>query len=176
MSQSCRTSRFRPGLDTGWGDTNIVIWSWCGQVSSASEDNINTYLSLMNELEEDYPHVIFIYMTGHLDGTGEEGNLNIRNDQIRDFCKRNNKILFDFADIESYDPDGNYFLDKRANDGCYYRENGVRKNWANEWCAAHPGSELCASCSCAHSKPLNCNMKARAFWWMMARLAGWDME
>ena len=78
--------------------------------------------------------------------------------------------------IMSHDPDGNYFLDKRANDGCYYRENGVRKNWANEWCAAHPGSELCASCSCAHSKPLNCNMKARAFWWMMARLAGWDLK
>ena len=168
--------RTRKLLDTGWGDTNIVIWSWCGQVSSASEDNINTYLSLMNELEEDYPHVIFIYMTGHLDGTGEEGTLNIRNDQIRNFCKQNNKILFDFADIESYDPDGNYFLDKRANDGCYYREHGVRKNWANEWCAAHPGSELCASCSCAHSKPLNCNMKARAFWWMMARLAGWDLK
>lgn len=79
----------------------------------------------MNRLEEDYPHVTFFYMTGHLDGTRESGNLNLRNNQIREFCRENNKILFDFADIESFDPDGKYFLDKGANDGCYYWLNGV---------------------------------------------------
>ena len=164
--------RTRKLLDTGWGDTNIIMWSWCGQVSGASEENINTYLKLMDQLETDYPRVTFIYMTGHLDGTGEKGNLNIRNNQIRDFCRRNNKILFDFADIESYDPDGKYFLDKRADDGCNYWEYGVRKNWTDEWCNDHPGE--CPSCSCAHSKSLNCILKGKAFWWMMARLAGWN--
>jgi len=159
-------------LDTGWGDTNIIMWSWCGQVSGASEENINTYLKLMDQLEMDYPLVTFIYMTGHLDGTGEQGNLNRRNNQIRHFCKKNNKILFDFADIESYDPDGNYYLDKRADDGFNYIEDGVRKNWADGWCNNHP--EACPSFSCAHSKPLNCILKSKAFWWMMARLAGWN--
>ena len=148
------------------------MWSWCGQVSGASEENINTYLKLMDQLETDYSHVTFIYMTGHLDGTGEQGNLNRRNNQIRNFCIKNNKILFDFADIESYDPDGNYFLDKRADDGCNYTEDGIRKNWADEWCNNNPGA--CPSCSCAHSKPLNCILKGKAFWWMMARLAGWN--
>ena len=164
--------RTRKLLDTGWGDTNIIMWSWCGQVSGASEENIITYLKLMDQLETDYPRVTFIYMTGHLDGTGEKGNLNIRNNQIRDFCRRNSKILFDFADIESYDPDGKYFLDKRADDGCNYWEYGVRKNWTDEWCNDHPGE--CPSCSCAHSKSLNCILKGKAFWWMMARLAGWN--
>jgi len=163
--------RTRKLLDTGWGDTNIIMWSWCGQVSGASEENINTYLKLMDQLETDYPQVVFIYMTGHLDGSGEQGNLNIRNNQIRHFCKNNNKILFDFADIESYDPDGNYYLDKRADDECNYTEDGVLKNWADEWCNNNPGA--CLSCSCAHSKPLNCILKGKAFWWMMARLAGW---
>jgi hypothetical protein len=79
-------------------------------------------------------------------------------------------VLFDFADIESYDPDGIYYRDLDADDACNYSGG----NWADEWCAANPGSELCAVCSCAHSRPLNCNLKARAFWWMMARLAGWD--
>ena len=78
--------------------------------------------------------------------------------------------LFDFADLESYDPDGNYYLDRGCNDNCDY----VGGNWAVEWCAAHPGHDLCVSCDCAHSQSLNCNVKARAFWWMMARLAGWD--
>jgi len=98
-------------------DRNIVIWSWCGGCSDNTVLGINTYLRGMSRLEKEFPHVIFIYMTGHLDGTGVDGNLNRRNNQIRQYCIRNRKVLFDFADIESYDPDGNGFLDKDANDG-----------------------------------------------------------
>jgi len=76
-----------------------VMWSWCGQVSSASAGDIKLYLRLMSELEEQFPGYVFIYMTGHLDGSGENGNLNHRNNQIREFCKVNGKILYDFADI-----------------------------------------------------------------------------
>ena len=138
-------------------------------MSDNTEEGINIYLNAMNQLELDYPHVTFVYMTGHLDGTGDDGNLNIRNNQIRDYCTANNKILFDFADIESYDPDGNYFLNLAANDECNYWLDGVQHNWADEWCAANPGE--CESCSCAHSRCLNCQLKGRAFWHMMARIA-----
>ena len=155
-------------LDGSGSDRNVVVWSWCGQANTTPE-NIDIYLNLMNDLEQDYPDVTFVYMTGHLVGTGETGNLHLRNEQIRAFVRTNNGVLFDFADIESYDPDGNYFLDLDADDGCNY-DGG---NWADEWCAENPGDPLCASCSCAHSRPLNCNLKARAFWWMLARLAGW---
>jgi hypothetical protein len=111
-------------------------------------------------------------MTGHLDGTGKNGNLTIRNNQIREYCRTHGKIIFDFADIESYDPDGSFYLDLGADDGCFYNTGSGRRNWAEDWCAAHPGQ--CPSCECAHSQPLNCNLKARAFWWMMARMAGWN--
>jgi hypothetical protein len=161
----------RDYLNTLGNNRNVVIWSWCGQVDWASEADINTYLTLMNQLENDFPNVTFVYMTGHLQGTGVAGNLNQRNEQIRNYVKANNKVLFDFADIESYNPDGNYFLNLNANDGCYY-DGG---NWATEWCSAHPGDALCRPCSeCAHSESLNCNLKARAFWWLLARLAGWN--
>ena len=60
----------------------------------------------MNQLETDYPDVKFVYMTGHLVGSGQQGNLNQRNEQIRAYARANNKILYDFADIESFDPDG----------------------------------------------------------------------
>ncbi|MDY6990925.1 MAG: hypothetical protein SWQ30_23025 [Thermodesulfobacteriota bacterium] len=154
----------------GTGNYGFSMWSWCGQVSSASETYINEYLDTMDDFESEYPGMRFICMTGHLDGSGSTGNLHIRNEQIRDYCITNNKVLFDFADIEGYDPDGTEFLDLGANDNCDYSGG----NWADEWCAAHPGSDLCDPCSCAHSKALNCNLKARAFWWMMARLAGWE--
>jgi hypothetical protein len=158
-------------------DVNVVIWSWCGQVSSATEADIETYLSLMNALEQDYPAVTFVYMTGHLDGTGLTGNLHLRNEQIRTYCRDNKKVLFDFADIESYDPDGAFFLNKGANDNCDYDSdaNGsLDRNWALDWQSAHPAEWY--SCSAAHSQPLNGNLKAYAAWWLWTRLAGWSAQ
>jgi len=158
-------------------DVNVVIWSWCGQVSWASEENINTYLSLMTGLENDYPNVKFVYMTGHLDGTGLSGNLNLRNVQIRNYCLTNEKILFDFNDIESYDPDGNYYLDKDANDNCDYDSDGngsLDKNWAIDWQNSHTINVDWYDCSPAHSQALNGNLKAYTAWWLWAKLAGWD--
>jgi len=159
-------------------EINVIIWSWCGQVDT-SEANINLYLSLMNQLEADYPNVRFVYMTGHLNGTGTTGNVNVRNNQIRSYATANNKTLFDFADIESYDPDRavNYMA-LQGDDNCDYYQGGW-KNWATLWTAAHPGDELtltsnriCSGC-CAHSQALNCVQKAGAAWWLWARLAGW---
>ncbi len=156
-------------------DVNVVIWSWCGQVSSASEAYILNYLGLMSQLELDYPALSFVYMTGHLDGSREGSNLFLRNEQIRAFCVANDKILYDFADIESYDPEGVCYLPLRATDNCDYDAdmNGVRdSNWAIDWQNAHPGEWY--SCGAAHTQPLNANRKAYAAWYLWARLGGWD--
>lgn len=158
-------------------DVNVVIWSWCGQVSDATVQDIETYLDLMNQLELDYPGVTFVYMTGHLNGTREAGNLHQRNEQIRAFCEANDKILYDFADIESYDPDGVHYLPLAGKDTCEYDEDGDNysdSNWGIEWQNAHTIDVDWYSCTSAHSQPLNANLKAYAAWHLWARLGGWD--
>jgi hypothetical protein len=98
-------------------------------------------------------------MTGHLDGLGPPSTLFARNQQIRDYCLANDKVLYDFADIESYDPDGNYY--PWDSDAC---------EWCSVWCATHP----CCTGYCAHSHCFNCYQKGKAWWWMMATIEGWS--
>lgn len=164
--------------DASHADVNVIMWAWCGQLSWYSElDVINQYLDPMNQLENDYPHVTFVYMTGHADGSGEPGNLHQRNRQIRQYCQNNNKVLFDFYDIECYDPDGNYYGDKYVTDECWYDSNGDGSqdtNWAQDWQNNHAQGVDWYQCGSAHSEPLNANQKAFAAWWLFARLAGWD--
>jgi hypothetical protein len=156
-------------ISRAWLDThpevNVVIWSWCGQVSGASEAFIDLYLQRMTQLESDYPGVRFVYMTGHADGTGLEGNLHQRDRQIRQYCEENGKFLYDFYDIECYDPDGTYYGDRHVTDGCDY-DGG---NWAVEWQDSHPGEWW--ECESAHSQPLNANRKAMAAWQLWVSLA-----
>ncbi len=149
----------RARLDQPGNDINVVMWSWCGGCSDNTEEGINIYLNAMNGLEQQYPDVMFVYMTGHLNGTGPEGNLYARNNQIRDYCVANGKVLFDFADIESYDPDGTWY--PYGGDGC---------EWCYTWCSTH----TCPDCDhCAHSHCFNCYLKGKVFWWMLgASVAG----
>ena len=166
---------------------NVVMWSWC----SINGHNIQRYLDNMEILVSEYPGVSFVFMTGHAEGQGEGNFIHTANEQIRDHCSTHGRILFDFADIENYDPDGAYYYDLPMWDDLDYNP-GSTNNWGQEWCLANDGTELeqlttgdgvsdysgCADC--AHSDGpgnlarINCVLKGRAAWWMFSRLAGWD--
>ncbi|HOX26488.1 MAG TPA: hypothetical protein PLL30_07880 [Candidatus Krumholzibacteria bacterium] len=141
-------------------ESDVVVWSWCGGCSDNTSEGIDAYLDAMNQLEVDFPDIAFVYMTGHLDGSGPGGTLYASNDRIRAYCSAHGKWLFDFADIESHDPDGAYYPDET--DACA---------WCADWCAQHD----CPGCdACAHSHCFNCYRKGLAFWWLLGRIAGWQ--
>lgn len=158
-------------------DVNVIIWSWCGQVSGkyAAGTLYSEYIDPMAALEAIYPSVTFVYMTGHVDHW-DDANNKAANQVIRDYCNTNGKALYDFADIESYDPDGTYFA--YPSDNCdYYSASGtLLGNWATEWQNSHTEDVDWYDCGAAHSQPLNANQKAYAAWWLWATLAGWDQS
>lgn len=159
-------------------DVNVVIWSWCNILGHSIPDYLSNMESLIATYGEggsapratDHP-VTFVFMTGHVNGDGgESGSTFEQNQAIRDHCTANGRWLYDFADIEKYDLDGNYFGDKNPTDGCYY-DGG---NWAIEYQNSHTQGVDWYDCESAHSQPVNANQKAYATWWMLARLAGWN--
>ena len=159
-------------------ECNVIIWSWCGQVNDV--DLETHYFQRMEALEEAYPEVKFVYMTGHLEGGGPEGSLFQANQKIREYCDSNNKILFDFTDIEKYSPDADTnYQEYYVNDACDYQlPQGGTANWANNWLEKNPDhllTEISALCGgCAHSVSLNCLKKGIAAWYLWAILAGWE--
>ncbi len=153
-------------LDSGLFD--FSLWSWCGQASYYAEGEIENYLNYMAQLENDNPGMRFILMTGHTDGGGS--TLAYNNNLIRQFAADNGMVLFDFADIETYTPLG---------EGPYSNNSEGTCQWCPDFCTNNPSYCTDLPGSCAHSESpseaaLFCTLKANAFWWMMARLAGWE--
>lgn len=141
---------------------NVVMYMWCGQPGGDWQNLLKYYLAEMADLEQKYPNVIFIYTTGHAQEQDCSGdNRDHFNAAVRTFCRDNKKALLDFGDIDAW---------YNGEQATYNRPN---------WCASagqpvpveHPryhGDES------SHTTFESCENKGKAFWWLLARLSGWD--
>lgn len=146
-----------------------------GFVSHNPGANDDIY-DLDSTFESLYPNKFFIYMTTSLArGLGSQAGTDVNNG-IRQFVQANNRVLLDVADIESHDPSGQPCYDNR--DGVQYcNSGGVCENYADdgvnqpaicqhyttETDGGHLGSTSGGSIRIA-----------KAFWVLMAQIAGWE--
>jgi hypothetical protein len=104
-------------------------------------------------LENNYPGKRFIWWTIPIETIGKT-NRQAFNDSVRAYAIANGKILFDIADIEACNTAG-----VKQVDGSY-REI-MRAEWTSDG---------------GHLNTAGAQRAAGAFWWLMAKIAGWDGE
>jgi hypothetical protein len=152
---------------------NVIVWAWCGQMGEKYRNRTleAEYLRPMAALEKRYPHVVFVYMTGHVDIWDDAANKAACR-AIRRWCAQKNRVLYDFNDIERWDPDGRFHEFVSDDCGIYDRAGGTQTgNWATRWQNAHVRGRDWYDCESAHSQPLNANQKAYAAWALWCRIA-----
>ena len=158
-----------PGVLSANPQINVVMYAWCGQPGNATggwQALLNSYISTMNSLEQRYPNVTFVYMTGNAQEADCSGcERNHFNEALRTYCKQNNKVLFDFADLDVW-------------------YNGQRYAYASpSWCTC-AGQNIpreapqygggAGTGPCGHTTSESCMEKGKATWWLLAMIAGWN--
>ncbi len=152
------------GFDTlvrgGYSRANVAMMKFCpsdtlpfGVVPAA--DIWAAYRNAMTALAQAYPNVTFVWWTMPLATAADDrGNSEkqIFNRLVRDYCRLNNCVLFDIADIESHDPQGNAVVSAAGYEAMW---NGFSDDGA-------------------HLNVVGRQRVAAAFWWLLARLVGWD--
>ncbi|GEM_PF-6656799 len=138
--------------DPAHAHVNVVMWSW----SIIDGHDARRYVDNMEQLIREYPSVTFVIMTGHAEGIGEyltENGGTQDNELIRAHCRAHDRWLFDFADIEAYDPDDTYCWDAGLYDNLDYDGgNWVALAAARRERAASPRRPA-AGCSPTHVTP-----------------------
>ncbi len=133
----------------------VSIWSWCTQLYWYGEAETQAYLDAMSSLETANPSVIFVYMTCNAQSTGDEGyNRWQRNEQIRQYCIANDKVLFDFEDLDAW-------------------SNGEQSTYAYGDYYIPVEHEDFHGDQAGHTTYTSCEQKGHAFWWLAAVLSGW---
>ena len=138
------------------------------------------YLTPMSQLEGEYPGVVFVYMTSpspypdRFTIMRDDANIKANNSFVRSYCIANNKVLYDFGDIEHYNPDGSFF--EFAADSCDYYASATGPllgNWATEWQNSHVLGVDWYQSDIQYSTHSTCNtnLKAYAAWSVFAQIA-----
>ena len=127
---------------------DVLTMKFCYIDSDAS---FTYYRDKMLQLETGYPAKRFVWWTMPIE-TSSNAARQVFNDQVRAYARANGKVLFDIADVEAYNAAGQRRTDI----------DGREILWP-EWTSDG-----------GHLSSAGAVRVASAWWWLMARLGGWD--
>ncbi|MBI2899540.1 MAG: hypothetical protein HYY17_05105 [Planctomycetes bacterium] len=130
--------------------TMKLCWVDFGESETEAKAVFERHRETMASLAKEFPKVRLVWWTAPLADGGNRGR-HAYNRLVREHCRARDAVLFDLADIESHDPQGKEHLE----DGVpaiqpKYTEDGGHLNGTAQ------------------------GRVARAFWWLLARIAGWS--
>jgi len=141
--------------------TNVSMFMWCDHLTYYTAEEVDEYLASMEALEAEFPDVTFIYATAHAQNAGVLGyNRWLRNEQIRAYCIANEKVLFDFADMDIwwFNPATSEWEQNSYQYEGYTVPIEHPQYYPDEW---------------GHTTFEQCELKGSMMWWLVSVLAGW---
>jgi hypothetical protein len=172
---------------------NVMLWSWCDIAGHSVPDYLNSMQTLINEYgpggakigsgagKTRTTPVTFVFMTGHANGNANTGAGNPREQAklITDYCTAHGYFCIDYYSIDSHAMNDTYYED--VNDNA--ESDSYGGNFYQDWQATHtlgvdwynnrtsPGGTVAYG---EHTtQHITSNRKAFAFWWVLARIAGY---
>lgn len=156
------------------------LWIWCsqdiiktngcanedGEKITFNDERRDAYLNAINRFNTNYPDTTFVYATSVTDtaGADEQGwRVTQYNEDIRNDVLENGGLLFDQADIENWNIAGTeQRIEHWDGHDLYLRHTDYDEgNGPDTYSGDHSNDALCLK-------------KAKAFWWLLAIIAGWD--
>jgi len=171
---------------------NVMMWSWC----DISGHSVPSYLSSMQTLINEYgpggskigtgagqtrtTPVTFIFMTGHANPGANTGAGNPRDQAalITAYCDAHSYLCIDYYSIDTHAMNGTYYEDtgdngNSATGGNFYQawqdSHAVGVDWYEN--RSSPGGGV--TYGAHNTQHITANRKAFAFWWVLARIAGY---
>ena len=146
-----KVAYYQTAVSNGWPypAVNLALSKFCflDIWYATSTDTVatllNTYLSSMVSLEAAYPQTVFVYATMPVTTLSYSYQTidteptcdywrNVYNNSLRAWCITNNRVLFDIADIEAHDTNGNLVT---------FTYNGLECE--ELWSGANQGGDQC---------------------------------
>ena len=149
-----------PDGDLRWGidpDDNTL---------TGNSVSLHTYLQAVDDYNAHDPETVTFFTTGPVDGDhGNEAGYQryLKHEAIRSYVESVGGVLFDYADILCWDG-GIQYMDSW--DGHDFQNGDPDLAEGGE--GYNPGEGGC------HISQDACVKLAKAMWWMLARIAGWD--
>ncbi len=170
------SSQKDPAYGCGWAGTSVggpdgnKRWGLDSGDSSITGNSVcmQTYLDAVSSYNNiEGSDVVFVYTTGPVDGYPGENNYQryIKHEFIRDYVNENGGVLFDYADILSWNYNTGSETTATWNDHTFPSGNPVLATGGTGYNRGHGGCHISAD---------GCRVIAKASVWMLARIAGWD--